>query len=506
MRTKEHSLTSIYIWGMVVMFCLVLLFVVLLIYEEYNDFDREEVMLRKNYIAQKQDMIDADTRNMISFLTQQNNKKGIDAKKELAYMLPDLFVHNGHHDNLFIYDTNTQNWIATPKSLNKLPIVRWSAMRDEMITLESTLLNTAYFEPWGWMIGFEVDLSAIETEIASQKKALKKRLIKMMMEILSLGVILFGFALILAWVIHAIITRQTSILRVFFQKASKGYIIIDSNDIELVEFKTMVPYINSMVEEIHARKKRLKDLNLSLEEKIAEKTEDLSRQNLLLGREKSFNESLVKAQDSFIKHSIHEINTPLAVILTNLDIFKIHNGVNPYLAKIEAATKMIATIYDDLSYMVKKNRIEYPKEWIDLSAFCLERLEFFDEIAKGNMVHLVSDITPDIVYYFSPIELQRLIDNNLSNAIKYAKRATDIVVQLEQNESFIILRFVTQSKQIKNTEEIFMPFHREDNENFGFGLGLEIVQMICKKEAIAIDVTSTQEQTIFVYTLPQGRR
>ncbi len=92
----------------------------------------------------------------------------------------------------------------------------------------------------------------------------------------------------------------------------------------------------------------------TLESKVEQKTRDLSEQNRLLAREKDFNASLVKAQDSFIKHSIHEINTPLAVIMTHIDLFKMKEGENRYLSKIEAASKIICTIYDDLSLYGQK--------------------------------------------------------------------------------------------------------------------------------------------------------
>jgi signal transduction histidine kinase len=103
-------------------------------------------------------------------------------------------------------------------------------------------------------------------------------------------------------------------------------------------------------------KKRKNSLNLclSLEKRVEQKTQDLSEQNRLLEKEKEFSESLVKAQDSFIKHSIHEINTPLAVIMTHIDLFKMKEGENRYLSKIEAASKIISNIYSDLSYMVKR--------------------------------------------------------------------------------------------------------------------------------------------------------
>jgi len=220
------------------MFLLVLLFVVLLIYEEYNDFDREAKVLRSTYITTLQ-----------------------------------------HEQNISINEN--------------------------------------------------LD---IEAEIAQRKQALKKRLIKLMMEILSLGVIIFGFALIWAWIVHYIITKQVSTFQDFFARAAKEHILIDENEMMLSEFKSMVGNVNSMVDEIHKRKNKLRDMNVLLEQKVKQKTKDLSEKNILLEEAKSYSESLVKAQDSFIKHSIHEINTPLAVILMHLDIYKMKYDENEYIS------------------------------------------------------------------------------------------------------------------------------------------------------------------------------
>ena len=261
----------------------------------------------------------------------------------------------------------------------------------------------------------------------------------------------------------------------------------------------MVHYINAMISVIHQRKQKLKEMNLTLESKVEQKTKDLSEQNILLEKEKDFNASLVEAQDSFIKHSIHEINTPLAVIMTHIDLFKMKEGENRYLTKIEAASKIISNIYDDLSYMVKKNRFVYTKKHFNISSFLEERIDFFSEIALGNRHNIISDIQDDIWFYFSPEELQRIVDNNLSNAIKYANKSTDIKVELKQDEEEIVLKFLTISPKIEDTERIFKAYARENDARGGFGLGLEIVYTICQKENVKIQVESDDEVTVFSY-------
>jgi signal transduction histidine kinase len=275
---------------------------------------------------------------------------------------------------------------------------------------------------------------------------------------------------------------------------------IDEEQIQLSEFKKMVKYINTMVNTIHSRKKKLKEINLTLEKRVEEKTEDLSKKNRLLEKEKGFSESLVKAQDNFIKHSIHEINTPLAVIMMHIDMHKIKFGEDKYLSQVEAASKMIANIYDDLSYMVKKDRFVYEKKWISFSLFLEGRIAFFEEIAKGNKHQIISDIEPQISIWFSDIELQRIVDNNLSNAIKYANKNTKITVVLKKEDEKIVLEFLTHSKPIEDTKRIFEPFHQEEDRVGGFGLGLEIVGAICQKEKVSVEVNSDRNLTIFRYT------
>ena len=50
---KNKKITTIYIWGMFVILIFVLLFALLLINDEYNDFDKEAASLRKEYIEEQ---------------------------------------------------------------------------------------------------------------------------------------------------------------------------------------------------------------------------------------------------------------------------------------------------------------------------------------------------------------------------------------------------------------------------------------------------------------------
>ncbi|MDY0364833.1 MAG: HAMP domain-containing sensor histidine kinase [Arcobacteraceae bacterium] len=270
-----------------------------------------------------------------------------------------------------------------------------------------------------------------------------------------------------------------------FANSAINHTKIDKNKFNFEESKKMITSANILVQEIINREKELKELNLGLEDKIRIKT--LKLQNTL------------KAQDEFIKKSIHEINTPLSIILTNIDLLKMQRLGNKNLTNIESASKIIHNIYDDLSYMVKKDRINYPKKLINFSSFLFQRIEFFDEIALANTHEFVVNIRQDLYIDFNDIELQRVIDNKLSNAIKYSYKDKPIFIKLEIVDQRIKFAITTNSNKIENIDLLCQDFYREDSVKGGFGLGLKIVKDICDKNNVIMEVSSSSKETKFIY-------
>ena len=521
---QKFSLNFINLFGIIILFFFAMLFASLVIFEEYRDFEHESIVLRQNYLTTQKLKAKDETQRVLRYIeyvysTQRAQMDERQLQKSVVNSIEHLFDRKNGSSYIFIYTLDGMN-VSDPnkpqnrgKNMINLQDINGKYMLKELIVeakkgggyvqyvwdnpanavLSQKISYAMTFEPWNWLIGTGVYLNEIDERIAENKVKLKERLIKYMMEILTLSTILFWFAFAGIKLINTIIHNEISTFRDFFQKSVSHNIVIDKKQIHIKEFQILVEYVNEMVSAIHQRNNELRELNASLEEKVVLKTAKLQEQI-------EYNKRLVKAQDSFIKHSIHEINTPLAVIMTHIDIRKMKFGEDKYLSKIEAASKMIANIYDDLSYMVKKDRFTYEKEWISFSLFLENRIDFFEEIAEGNTHKIISKIEPDINIYMSDIELQRIVDNNLSNAIKYANKNTEISVKLYEESRGIILEFMTHSKQIVDTKRIFEPFHQEVDIQGGFGLGLEIVHSICKKENIEVEVTSNSQITVFKYT------
>lgn len=514
---QNKTITYIHMMVMAIMLFFVIIFIAIVIHKEYSEFEQESAELRESYIKKQKNTVYFDVNRVLNFIQHEYENRNLaldeeDLKQKLVQTIETLYGREDGTGYIFIYDFSGLK-ISDPiwpydigENLYDVKDVNGVQVIKELIDLAKSkgegfveytwrkpgtyqdslkLSHAKAFEPWQWMIGTGIYLNEVEKLIEEDEQKLRESLITHIMEIISLSIILFALGLVGIVVINRVISREIIVFSNFFQKASKSYVLIDDDEVYLQGFRKMVTYINSMVKEIHKRKGELEELNLSLEQKVTQKTKDLN--------------NLVEKQDRFIKHSIHEINTPLAVIITNLDIAKIKIEENKYLSKIEAATKMIGTIYDDLSYMVKKDRFVYEKENFNFCQFLTSRVDFFQEIAFGNQLEIVTEIEKELYIYFNEVELQRIIDNNLSNAIKYAKKNSYVIVELKKLKTQISLKFITKSSKIEDTKSIFEPFHQAGEKQEGFGLGLEIVASICKKNGVQIDVTSDDIYTIFSY-------
>ncbi len=529
---KHKTITGIHIIGMLMMSIVIIVFASIAAYKEYQNFDNEAKSMQSSFIQTQKDTIVFDTTRVLGFIGDTYKDRNVQQdeeilKKQTLYAIEELYGRQDGTGYIFIYDfngmvlsdpmqkqnvgknlynTKDTNGVMVIKDLIDVSqkkeggFVEYQWLKPTTGLLSPKISYAKSFGPWGWMVGTGVYLDEVEKHIQNQRDILKQRLNRYSLKIIFLLGILFVIGIIGTLIINRILKKEINTFSRYFEEASSNYVMMDEKNIRLFEFKKMVHYINAMITVIHQRKQKLKEMNLTLESKVEQKTKHLSIQNDLLEKEKAFSDSLVKAQDSFIKHSIHEINTPLAVIMTHIDLFKMKEGANRYLSKIEAASKIISNIYSDLSYMVKKDRFVYEKKKLNMSLFLEERIDFFSEIALGNNHNIISEIQENIWLYFSKEELQRIVDNNLSNAIKYANKGTEIKVSLAQREKEIVLKFLSLSPKITDTKGIFKAFNRENNVKGGFGLGLEIVYSICKKEEVEIDVQSDDHITIFIYT------
>jgi len=205
--------------------------------------------------------------------------------------------------------------------------------------------------------------------------------------------------------------------------------------------------------------------------------------------------------ENFIKDAMHELKTPMGVILLNLDGLDSIYENNKMIKRAKSALKNMVVVYEDLEFFVRKNRIEHPKESIDISSFIKERVEFFMDLLNSKEMKIVQNIEQSLYVSFSKLELSRIIDNTISNAIKYSKNRTKIEIILEKKDNNIVLKVLDEGKGIKNTKKIFDRYYRGDKISGGFGIGLSIVKNICDKNGVHVEVKSKPKNgSEFIYT------
>ncbi|WP_249322057.1 HAMP domain-containing sensor histidine kinase [Campylobacter sp. RM16191] len=206
-----------------------------------------------------------------------------------------------------------------------------------------------------------------------------------------------------------------------------------------------------------------------------------------------------KYMNNFFNDAMHELKTPLGVIGINLEMLGIDNK---YTSRIKAALKQMQITYEDTEYYIKHSYILFPPEILNLSEFCLERARYMRGLAMSKSIKIYDFVEPDLKVFMNKIEAGRLIDNNLSNAIKYSPTGSIINLKLSLQSDWIVLEVEDFGEGIKDPNKIWKRYVRDEGVQGGFGLGLNIVAGICIKNGIEYSVTSEiKKGSVFRYKI-----
>lgn len=216
---------------------------------------------------------------------------------------------------------------------------------------------------------------------------------------------------------------------------------------------------------------------------------------------------LNKQQIFFIRKMIHEMKTPLSAMELHLSIMAKEHCCAKNTAMIKSSARMLATIYDDIAFHAGKEKLCYPAEWIELEEFIADRVLYFDAMASVRNIFLDFYADSGLYILMSKVELQRLIDNTLSNAIKYSTKSSEIVEIIITNDNEE-LNLIFRDKGIGMSEDdvqnLFKEYYRVSNNIQGLGLGMSIIKEICDDYGIAIKIQSVKKEgTTFVYKIPK---
>lgn len=196
----------------------------------------------------------------------------------------------------------------------------------------------------------------------------------------------------------------------------------------------------------------------------------------------------------FTENASHEIQTPLAVIKSNLDLLReeVHQEeAASIVTKISQGLHRISKINQSLLLLSKiENRQFRNLEKINLKEIIANTLEDFMEMLTDKQLSvkfLSEEYTRTLP--MNPTLAGILINNLMSNAIKHNIAEGHVHIYLDNQR----LKFSNTGRALTNPpEKLFERFVKENPSHESSGLGLSLVQKIC--ETYQWQVTYQQEE------------
>ena len=222
----------------------------------------------------------------------------------------------------------------------------------------------------------------------------------------------------------------------------------------------------------------------------------------------SFNDMLARLSDSFeiqkqfSANAAHELRTPLAVLQTDLEVFrkKDCHDTEEYeliLNRIQEQTGRLSHLVSALLDMTNLNSVPR-NDSISLAALTEEVFCDLDSIADQAHITLQQKEGDQLVTG-SYLLLYRAVYNLVENAIKYNCPDGSVTVEIRQENQHVLLMVKDTGIGIppEDQEKIFDPFFRVDKSRSramgGAGLGLAMVDAIAKEHGGQAKVLSSNK-------------
>jgi len=184
---------------------------------------------------------------------------------------------------------------------------------------------------------------------------------------------------------------------------------------------------------------------------------------------------------------LHELNIPLSTIKANTAMLQktlTDEKSLKRIKRIEDASFRLKKLYDELVYAIHKEMHDIPKESFDLQGLLEARIEVFGE-QKRNPFRV--EVKPYIIEA-DKIGFEQMIDNLISNAMKYSDKEAPIDVLLEND----VLRIQDHGVGMETAEllRMYERYYQVDAQKDGKGIGLALVKAYCDEAGIEIRIIS----------------
>lgn len=225
-----------------------------------------------------------------------------------------------------------------------------------------------------------------------------------------------------------------------------------------------------------------------------------------------------QSKDELITNVSHDIRTPLTSIIGYLGLIEdrqFHSKEDllkyTHIAYIKA--KQMKSLVEDLFEYTKVRQPDAPISTITFDMVqLLEQLaiDFELEASRKDVEIQIQSEAPQILMTGDTDKLVRVFNNLITNALKYGKNATLIIISIEKIGTEVVIAVKNNGKMIPkhSLDALFNRFYRVEEsrsqETGGSGLGLAIAQSIIALHGGYIYAKSNPQWTSFIIHLPLG--
>ena len=189
----------------------------------------------------------------------------------------------------------------------------------------------------------------------------------------------------------------------------------------------------------------------------------------------------------FMKDSAHELNTPVTALMMSANYLKKEYD-KEMVEHMLMSSKMISETYNSIAYLAFHDLDIEIKEKFDLSEEVYSSIKYFKEIASNKDITINTQLETFIVN-MDKNSSKKLLNNLISNAIKYSYNHK--IIDITLNENILTIKDEGQGIDKKNQQKIFERYKRVGKKGSGgFGIGLDIVMGICRSNNIEIQLES----------------
>ncbi|MEN8249179.1 MAG: MFS domain-containing histidine kinase [Bacteroidota bacterium] len=228
------------------------------------------------------------------------------------------------------------------------------------------------------------------------------------------------------------------------------------------------------------------------------------------------NSELQKANDEldkFVYSASHDLRAPLTTLLGLIEVFKINPNKKEQEKYLEMMTSRIHDMEGfirDITEYSRNSRMDIIHLTVNMKKLLDEVRDSFDYLSNESNIKLNINTDPELEYKTDPNRLKVVVNNIVSNAIKYhdpGKEQKYVNINTTMNGGGLTIAIEDNGVGIpsEHHKQIFDMFFRASDASKGSGLGLYIVKETLEKLEGSIRFESKiKTGSKFIIELPQN--